>query len=156
MKRKYDILWVKEYISLPVVRVSDAGMPSWCPFQGQCPMFRTILGSPGKSISIRCGREEDDDNIILRVRDIRPAAKNFCMFCDDGLPYHMPTNSCRAMRKYITGNKPVSDMQRLTGGLPGTYDFAAVRYAVYVGHAMDPRRKNKDNGNQITWKSLIR
>ena len=139
MKKKHNILYTKEHITIPVVETRSAGMPSWCPFRGQCMMLRTIFGAPQKPISLLL-EDGTDAEAELKVRDVRPAAKNFCMFCDDGgsLPYHRLLNSCREARKYNTANMTAADMYRLSGGRPGVYDYAAVRYAVYIGHNIDP------------------
>lgn len=138
MKEKHDILYTKDRIMIPVVKTRSAGMPSWCPFRGQCMMLRTIFGGPQRHISLltKDGIDADDGmkDIVLKVRDVRPAGKNFCMFCNDGIPSHKSLNSCRDARKYNTANMTVCDMQRSTGGRPGIYDFAAVRYAAYIGH----------------------
>lgn len=137
MKKRHNILYTKE-LTIPVVETRSAGMPSWCPFRGQCMMLRTIFGAPQKPISLQL--EDGTDAVAeLKVRDVRPAARNFCMFCDDGLPYHRwSLNSCREARKYNTANMTAADMYRLSGGRPGVYDYAAVRYAVYIGHIINP------------------
>lgn len=137
MKKKHNILYTKEHITIPVVETRSAGMPSWCPFRGQCMMLRTIFGGPQKPISLLL-EDGTDAGTELKVRDVRPAAKNFCMFFDDGLPPYRSLNSCREARKYNTANMTAADMYRLSGGRPGVYDYAAVRYAVYIGHIIDP------------------
>lgn len=131
MKKRHNILYTKEHITVPVVETRSAGMPSWCPFRGQCVMLRTIFGAPQRPISLML-EDGIDAGAELKVRDVRPAAKNFCMFCDDGMPFHRSRNSCISARKYG------ADIYKLTGGRPGVYDFAAVKYAVYIGHIINP------------------
>lgn len=137
MKERHDILYTKERL-IPVVQTHDAGMPAWCPFQGQCMMLRTIFGGSQRHITLLT-ENGAVAAVNLKVKDVRPAGKNFCMFCDDGILFHKSLNSCRDARKYNVANMTVVSMQRLTGGRPGVYDFVAVRYAAYIGHGENPK-----------------